>query len=130
MAGFVYSRGISIIHLAQIVSWFYAIGPDLEMVDIFVEPDVTINKWNLWRSCNNYVNEMHTALNMSLIVHIICFVNNLATEIFEFNIDAFGALIRFMEVIIIAMNTGNSIYAMCLLIRYFIYQNKYFSEEE
>ena len=32
IAGFVYAKGISIIHLAMFVAWFYVIHPDKEFI--------------------------------------------------------------------------------------------------
>lgn len=50
MSGFVYAKGISVIHLSLVVCWFYVIHPDLELSATFVEP-TNNNKWLDWHSC-------------------------------------------------------------------------------
>lgn len=48
-------------------------------------------------------------------------IANIGCELYETNVDVMGGIVRLFDVIAIAMNLGNSIFAMTLFFRYFGY---------
>ena len=90
IAGLVYAKGISIIHLALIFGWFMMLKPDwqswmkkLDDNDIILNlkhPE-DANKVHLLENCEDFVTEINLLLYLQLIMHIFAFFSCLWDEI-------------------------------------------------
>ena len=90
IAGLVYAKGISIIHLSLIFGWLIMPKPDWQLWMDKLDADGIVlnlkhpegaNKFHLLENCEEFVTEVNLLLYLQLILHVFAFFSCLWDEI-------------------------------------------------
>lgn len=118
IAGVVYSKGVSLIHLAMIAGWCYVDHPHHGLTytdygttrEIFSENDES--------TCDTFASEVQVCLYLLLAMHIFCFIFTFMFEICKAPVLVAGFAVHVSQISCVLFNLISNIYALTLIERY------------
>lgn len=127
IAGIVYAKGISIIHFAMCIAWFYVLHPDPEYVNTLtnVEVSPSLRPMSLqWQNCASFVEEIQMTLYLFLGTHIWSAFSCISCELNEGATGMLLLSLKAAEIVSVWLIIMSNIYCITLLYRYFGYVNE------